>query len=247
MNIKLDLQYDGTAYHGWQIQKNAVTVQETVKEAIKKITGEDVTVTGCGRTDTGVHAKHYACNFHTHANIPTDRYPHALNANLPDDIVCFGAAEVSDDFHANKSAVGKRYVYKILNRTFPDAVMCRYAWHYKYPLDVEKMQRAAKAFVGEHDFIGFASSGFTVKTTVREIYSLDVTRENDIITIDIHGNGFLYNMVRIIAGTLVFAGSGKINPEDMADIIESKDRDRAGITAPPEGLCLWEVYYGDEG
>lgn len=243
MNIKIELQYDGTAYHGWQVQKNAVTVQETVKNAIKKITGENVTVTGCGRTDTGVHAEHYICNFHTESSVPADKFPYALNTYLPDDIVCFNAEVVSDDFNANSSATGKRYVYKILNREFPDAVMGRYSWHYKYPLDVAKMRQASKAFIGEHDFIGFASSGFTVKTTVREIYSLDVTKDGDVITIDICGNGFLYNMVRIIAGTLVFAGGGKIDPSDMAEIIESKDRNRAGITAPPQGLCLKEVYY----
>ena len=245
MNIKLTLQYDGTAYHGWQIQKNAITVQQVVTDALKKITRESVTVVGCGRTDTGVHAENYVCNFHTDAAIPAEKYPYALNANLPDDIVCFGAEEVDDDFHANKSAVAKRYVYKILNREFSDAVMHRYAWHYKYPLDTQKMREAAKAFIGEHDFIGFASSGFTVKTTVRKIYSLDVTKDGDIITIDIKGNGFLYNMVRIIAGTLVFCGSGKINPADMTDIINSKNRDKAGITAPSEGLCLKEVYYGE--
>lgn len=243
MNIKLELQYDGTAYHGWQIQKNAVTVQETVKNAIKKITGEDVTVTGCGRTDTGVHAEHYICNFHTKSSVPPNKFPYALNTYLPDDIVCFGAEEVSDDFHANSSAKGKRYVYRILNREFPDAVMGRYSWHYKYPLDVAKMQTASKAFIGVHDFIGFASSGFTVKTTVREIYSLDVTKDGDVITIDVYGNGFLYNMVRIIAGTLVWTGGGKINPSDMAEIIKSRDRNRAGITAPSQGLCLKEVYY----
>ena len=159
--------------------------------------------------------------------------------------MCFGAAQVSDEFHANKSARSKRYVYRILNREFPDAVLCRYAWHYRYPFDVGKMREAAKAFCGEHDFIGFASSGFSVKTTVRTIYSLDVTREGDIITLDIHGNGFLYNMVRIITGTLVSVGGGKINPADMADIIASRDRERAGITAPPEGLCLKEVYYNE--
>lgn len=243
MNIKLKIQYDGTAYHGWQIQKNDVTVQETVKKAIEKITGENVVLTGCGRTDMGVHAENYVCNFHTNSSIPVERFPYALNTHLPDDIVCFDAEAVSEDFHANSSAVKKRYVYKILNREFPDAVLCRYAWHYKYPLDIEKMRTAAKAFIGEHDFIGFASSGFTVKTTVREIYSLDVSREGDMITIDVTGNGFLYNMVRIIAGTLVFAGGGKIDPFDMADIIASKDRNRAGITAPPQGLCLKEVYY----
>ena len=244
MNIKLTLQYDGGAYHGWQIQQNAVTVQETVQTALKKITGEEISLTGCSRTDAGVHADMFVCNFHTSAHIPPEKYPYALNANLPLDIVCYGSEQVSDDFHANKSAVKKGYVYKILNSEFPDAVMRRYAWHYRFPLDTQKMRAAAAAFLGEHDFIGFASSGFSVKTTVRTIYSLDVLKDGDIITIDVCGNGFLYNMVRIIAGTLVFAGAGKINPDDMAEIIASKNRDRAGITAPPEGLCLKEVFYG---
>ena len=245
MNIKLNLQYDGTEYHGWQIQKNAPTVQETVTRALEKITGETVTLIGCGRTDAGVHAENYVCNFFASANIPPDKYPYALNSVLPSDIVCFGAAQVSDDFHANKSAKSKRYVYRILNREFPDAVMRRYAWHYRYPLDIQKMREAATAFLGEHDFIGFASSGFSVKTTVRTIYSLDVTRDGDIITADIHGNGFLYNMVRIITGTLVSVGCGKINPADMTGIIASRDRERAGITSPAEGLCLKEVYYDE--
>lgn len=242
-NIKLTLQYDGTNYHGWQVQKNAVTVQETVKAALEKITGGEIKLTGCGRTDAGVHAERYVCNFHTAASIPAEKIPYALNSYLPRDIVCLGAEIAGDDFDARNSAVKKRYAYNILNREFPDAVLCRYAWHYKYPLDAEKMRLAAGAFIGEHDFIGFASSGFSVKTTVREIYSLDVLRRGDVITIDVTGNGFLYNMVRIIAGTLVFAGGGKINPSDMADIIASKDRNRAGITAPPQGLCLKEVYY----
>lgn len=243
MNIKLNLQYDGTAYHGWQIQKNAVTVQETVMAAIKKITGEDVTIIGCGRTDAGVHAENYVCNFHTGASVPADKYVYALNSHLPKDIVCFASSEAAEDFHANSSAKKKRYVYKILNREFPDAVMCRYSWHYKHLLNIEDMQAAAKCFLGEHDFVGFASSGFTVATTVRTIYSLDVTKNDDIITIDVLGNGFLYNMVRIIAGTLVFCGNGRIKAEDMDSIIQSKNRERAGITAPPQGLCLREVYY----
>lgn len=243
MNIRLKLKYDGTAYHGWQIQKNAVTVQETVRDALSKITGSDITLVGCGRTDAGVHALGYTCNFHTQSTVPPDRLPYALNSLLPQDIVCVEASEAEEEFHAKNSAKKKRYIYKIFCGEFPDAFLCRYAWHVKYPLDLTAMQEAAKAFVGEHDFIGFASSGFTVKTTVRTIYSLDVTREGDIITIDVTGNGFLYNMVRIIAGTLVFAGGGKIDPSDMSDIIASRDRTRAGITAPPQGLFLKEVYY----
>ena len=152
-NIKLKIQYDGTDYHGWQIQKNDITVQETVKKAVQKIVNEDVHLTGCGRTDTGVHAENYVCNFFTNSRIPSEKLPYALNTYLPNDIVCFEAEDTDENFHSNSSAVKKRYVYKILNREFPDAVMNRYSWHYKYPLDIEKMRIAAKAFIGEHDFI----------------------------------------------------------------------------------------------
>lgn len=243
MNIKLKIQYDGTEYHGWQIQAGDATIQEELTKAVRCITGGEVKLKGCGRTDAGVHAESYVCNFHTDARIPVDRYPYALNSKLPKDIVCRSAELAEDDFDANRSAKAKRYIYKIYNSDIPDAFLGRYSWQYKHKLDVEKMKLAAKAFVGEHDFIGFASSGFTVKTTIRTIYSLDVKREGDLITIDVCGNGFLYNMVRIIAGTLAFVGSGKIEPEDMEAIIASKCRERAGVTAPPHGLCLKEVYY----
>lgn len=243
MNVKLTIQYDGTAYHGWQIQAGDITIQEELTKALKSITGENIKVKGCGRTDSGVHAERYICNFYTESRIPADRYPYALNSKLPRDIVCKAAEFEDEEFDSNRGAVSKRYIYRIYNSDIPDAFAGRYSWQYKYKLDDEKMRKAAKAFIGEHDFIGFASSGFTVKTTVRTIYSLDVKREGDMITIDVCGNGFLYNMVRIIAGTLVFVGSGKINPEDMPEIINSKCRERAGVTAPAHGLCLKEVYY----
>ena len=243
-NIKLVLQYDGTAYHGWQIQENAVTIQEIIENAICKITGEKVSVKGCGRTDSGVHAKGYVCNFYTDSKIPSEKFPFAINAQLPKDIICIDAEDEDENFHSKSSAVKKRYTYYICNSSFPD--IFTHSWHYKYPLDVEKMKQAAKHFEGTHDFIGFASSGFTVKTTVRTIYSLEIEKKDNLIKIDVTGNGFLYNMVRIITGTLVFAGSGKISPEEIPDIIESKDRNRAGITAPAEGLYLSEVYYGEK-
>lgn len=243
MNIKLIIQYDGTEYHGWQIQAEDITVESELTKALERITGEKIKLTGCGRTDSGVHAMNYVCNFRTDSKIPIDRYPYALNTYLPDDIVCRSAESVDEVFNSNRSAVSKRYVYRIYNSDIPDAFHGRYSWQYKYKLDVEKMREAAKAFVGEHDFVGFASSGFTVKTTVRTIYSLDVIREGDMITIEVCGNGFLYNMVRIIAGTLVYVGCGKIRPDEMDDIIESKCREKAGITAPAHGLCLKEVYY----
>lgn len=243
MNIKLKLQYDGSNYHGWQIQKNGVTVQETLVNAVNSVTGARPNIVGCGRTDAGVHALGYVCNFHTESNIPPEKFTYALNSHLPDDIRVFEAEAVGDEFHANKDAVKKRYIYRILNSEINDAFERKYAWHVRVPLDDTAMREAAKAFLGEHDFIGFASSGFSVKTTVRTIYSLDIKKSGDILTVDITGNGFLYNMVRIIAGTLVYIGCGRIDGREIESIIKSKCRNRAGITAPANGLFLREVYY----
>lgn len=242
-NIKITISYDGTSYHGFQVQKNDITIQETLQNALFKITGERINVIGCGRTDAGVHAICYTASFRTQSSMPPDKYVYALNAMLPPDIVCLSSSEADIDFHAKNSAKKKHYTYKILNSELADPFLRNYAWHFKYPLDAEKMQRAAKAFVGEHDFEGFSSSGRSVKTTVRTIYSLDVTKSGNIITIDVIGNGFLYNMVRIIAGTLTAVGTGRIPYEDIPDIISSCDRTRAGITAPPQGLYLTEVIY----
>ena len=242
-NIKLTLQYDGTHYHGWQSQKNAVTVQDTLEKAISALIGQRPKLIGCSRTDTGVHAHRFVCNFKSETKIPAGKLPLAINTKLPEDIVCLSAEDAEDDFNSRYSAKKKCYTYYIQNSRFPDVFKVNYAWHFPYTLDLEKMQKAASAFLGEHDFIGFAASGFTVKTTVRTIYSLDVEKDGDLIKITVVGNGFLYNMVRIIAGTLAFAGCGKIDAEDMADIIASCDRKRAGITAPPQGLFLTEVYY----
>ncbi len=243
-NIKLTLQYDGTAYHGWQTQLNAPTVQETLEGAIEQITKAKPKLFGSSRTDAGVHAKGFVCNFKSETNIPIEKLPIALNTCLPDDIVCVSAEDVDLGFNSRFSAHKKCYTYYISNSKFPNPFMRNYSWHFPYKLDIEKMKIATSAFIGEHDFIGFAASGFTVKTTVREIYSLDVEKQEDnMIKITVVGNGFLYNMVRIIAGTLAFVGTGKIDPLDMPEIIKSKDRKRAGITAPAQGLYLTEVYY----
>lgn len=242
-NIKLTLQYDGTAYHGWQMQKNAPTVQETLSLAVERITGSKPQLVGSSRTDAGVHAKKFVCNFKTEASIPLKRIPTALNTYLPKDIVCLLAEEEKADFDARFSAKKKCYTYYILNSKQPDAFLCDYSWHFPYEIDISKMKKAAAAFLGKHDFLGFAASGFTVKTTVREIYSLDIDKQGDLIKITVTGDGFLYNMVRIMAGTLAFVGCGKIEADKMAEIIASKDRKRAGVTAPPEGLFLTEVYY----
>lgn len=243
MNIKLFLQFDGTNYHGWQTQANAPTVQQTLRDALRAVTREDIIPCGCGRTDAGVHAAGYVCSFKTESRIPPDRFPYALNSALPADIVCLRAEAVSEDFSANRSAVGKTYRYTIDNGEFPDVFLSRYAWHYRFPLDDGAMRRAARSFLGTHDFVGFASSGFGVKTTVRTILALNIERRGGVITMDVTGDGFLYNMVRIITGTLVYAGAGRISPRELPEIIESRKRERAGITAPAKGLCLKEVFY----
>lgn len=242
-NIKLTLQYDGTAYHGWQTQENAITVQATVENVIKKLTGTKPQLIGCGRTDTGVHAKKYICNFKSETSIPCDKLPYALNSQLPGNIVCTHAEYADRNFDSRKSAKGKTYTYLIANSQYRNVFYTTRAWHYRYKLDIEEMRKAARHFLGTHDFIGFAASGFTVKTTVRTITDIKIDSDGDIISISVTGNGFLYNMVRIIAGTLVFAGNGKIKPEDIPDIIASKERKRAGITAPACGLYLTEVFY----
>ena len=243
MNVRINLQFDGTNYHGWQIQPGKPTVQGILSDAVYQITGERVTVHGCGRTDSGVHASGYVASFETNSTIPAEKIPFALNSKLPEDIICTSAMKATPSFLANRSAVAKTYRYTVDNNEFPDIFLQRFAWHYKYPLDETKMQVAAESFTGTHDFAGFASSGFSVKTTVRTIHSLNVEKKDNIITIDVTGNGFLYNMVRIIAGTLVYVGNGRIEAEDMPDIINSCCRQRAGITAPAKGLCLKEVFY----
>ena len=242
-NIKLFIQFDGTNYHGWQVQPNANTVQSEVSRAVSAVVGEDIKVIGCSRTDAGVHAKSYVCSFKTTSPIPEDKLPFAINAHLPSDIVCFCASEVPSDFHAIASTRRKRYIYKIENSRIPDPFLRNRVWNLKGTLDLQKMQEAASHFLGTHDFVAFSAAGAQVKSTVRTIFEISVTRDGDIITVNVSGDGFLYNMVRIITGTLVWVGLGKINPEDIPKIINSKKRENAGVTAPPDGLYLWEVEY----
>ena len=242
-NIILTLCYDGTEYHGFQRQENGLTIQQVVEEAIKKVTGETVSITGCSRTDAGVHATEYICNFKTKSSVPADKFCFALNSYMPDDISCTASSEAEEDFHARYSAKSKTYTYTIYNAPHKNPVVCRYAWHYPIKIDVEKMKVAASAIVGTHDFTAFMASGGQQKTTVKTVNFLDVSEEENKIEISINADGFLYNMVRIIAGTLVYAGTGKIDPLQLPDIIKSGDRVRAGITAPPQGLCLKKVFY----
>lgn len=242
-NIKLLIEYDGTNYSGWQRQKNAVSIQGTIEKAIFKITGEKVDLIGASRTDAGVHAKEYVANFNTETKIPDDRIKNALNSKLPRDIVIIDSCEVDLDFHARYNSVGKRYSYTILNRNQPPALNRYYLYHYRRPLNVELMRIGAKYFVGKHDFAAFRNTGSSQKTSVRTILKLDVEQKGDIIIFYISADGFLYNMARIIVGTLVNVGIGKIKPEDIINIMESKDRINAGKAAPAGGLCLEKVFY----
>lgn len=241
--IMLTIAYDGTDYCGWQIQNNAITIEQKVAEACQKLFSREIKLVGASRTDTGVHALGQVVVLEVETTIPIDRIPYAINAHLPHDIVIRGAKWVSDDFHPRYNTNNKTYEYKIHNANFPLPQNSRYTYFYHKTLDVDKMKQAARYLVGEQDFKAFCSAGSSVKTTVREIYECDVCLEKDMITIRINGNGFLYNMVRIITGTLIEIGTGKREPDDMLDIIRSLDRNKAGVTAPAKGLTLMKINY----
>ena len=243
--ILLTISYDGTSYSGWQKQKNEAlkTVQGEFDKACTKLFGTEIESIGASRTDAGVHALGQRTVIDIETSIPTEKIPLALNAFLPDDIVATDAVEVDNDFNPRFEALEKTYEYRIYNKKFKNPVYRNYSEHVREELDVDKMNEAAKAFIGEHDFKGFCSSGNSSKTTVREIYDMTVNAEGDFIVIRVRGNAFLYNMVRIIAGTLIYVGNGKINPENMGEIIASKDRTKAGKTAGPAGLTLVKILY----
>lgn len=242
-NIKLTIEYDGTNYHGWQSQENALTVQDVVEKAINKLTGEQCSLNGSSRTDTGVHALGQAANFFTESSIPPDKFSFALNSILPGDVSIKHSEEVNMDFHARFMSKGKKYRYLIYNSRMPSALLRNRAMHVPLSLDEDKMLKAAQFLLGKHDFVSFRASGSTVKTSERTIYGVSLKRTEDLLEFEIQGDGFLYNMVRIIVGTLVQVGSGKLDVLDMPFIIEAKDRRKAGLTAPAQGLYLVEVYY----
>ena len=244
-NIKLTIEYDGTNYQGWQKQKSidAKTIQGTLEKAISLLTNEEIKVQGSSRTDAGVHAKGFVANFKTTTNIPEFKYREAINFRLPKDIAIIKSEEVEEDFNARYNAKGKTYSYTILNREIYPSIGRQYIYHVKRSLNVEAMKEACKHFIGTKDFISFMSSGSSVKTTIRTIEDLHIEKNNDIIKIYVTGDGFLYNMVRIIVGTLIMVGRDSIKPEDVKDIIESKDRRKAGICVPAQGLTLEKVFY----
>ena len=242
-NIALRLRYDGSRYHGWQVQKNAITVAQTMEEALAKVCGERVKLTGCGRTDAGVHALRYCANFHSDCTVPVDRMPLALNSRLPDDIAVVDAVEVPDDFNAIGSCVKKEYVYKILNSRIPDPFLADRVCFYPQRLDISLMQAAARAFEGTHDFKAVRSEGTQTKTTVRTVYWCRAEKDGDLITVSICANGFLYNMCRAMVGTVVYASYGKLIPEEIPALLEKRDRRLTGPTMPPQGLYLNRVWY----
>ena len=242
-NIKLLIEYDGTNYAGWQRQKNVMTIQEKIESAIEEITGEKTQITGSSRTDAGVHAKGYTGNFYTNSKIPVEKFTGAINSQLPRDIVILHCYEVPTEFHSRYNSTGKMYSYTILNRYEDVAVGRNYIYHHKWILDVVAMKEASDYFIGTHDFSAFKNLGSSVKTSVRTITRLDIVKNEDTIKIYIAADGFLYNMVRIIVGALVRVGEGKIKPNEIRNIIESKERSKAGKSVPPGGLCLEEVFY----
>ena len=241
--VLLNICFDGTDYHGWQIQPNAVTVQQVLQESLLKLLGKNIVVTSCSRTDAGVHAKEFYCHLDCDEGIPNSAFLKGLNAILPNDISVKDCKTVENDFHARYSAKGKTYVYNIYNSDIKDAFMSRYSWQIGRPLNIDKMNEFCKAIVGTYDFYAFSSSGRTVEDTVRTISECYVEKSGDTVSLRVTANGFLYNMVRIIVGTAVSVSDGKISVSDIPDIIAEKDRGSLGITAPPNGLFLEKVYY----
>lgn len=241
--VGIVVAYDGTNYSGWQIQPNGVTIQGVLNETLSRLLGEEIEVMGASRTDAGVHALGNVAVFDTNARMPAGKISFALNQFLPEDIRIQLSEEVEPDFHPRYCDSEKTYEYRILNRTFPVPTERLYSYFYHYHLDVEKMREATSYLIGQHDFASFCGSGAQVKSTIRTITSMSVDRDGDIITIRISGTGFLYNMVRIIAGTLIEIGNGQYPPERMQEILDACDREAAGPTAPAKGLTLIGIRY----
>lgn len=244
--VKLTIAYDGTNYCGWQIQKNGITVEEIINKVITKVTGEPTLVIGASRTDSGVHALGNVAVFDTNSPIPPDRMYHALNQKLPKDIIILQSEEVDLDFHPRFCDTQKTYEYHIMNTKTPMPTDRLTNYFVYFDLDIEKMREAANMLVGTHDFVSFCNVKSEVESTVRTVYQLDVIQDSnrpEHIIIRIRGNGFLYNMVRIIAGTLVRVGRGFYEPKQVQEILEAKCRTEAGVTAPPQGLFLVNIEY----
>ena len=245
--IQMIIEYDGTCYAGWQRQANALAVQQVIEDALRKLTGESIVLHGASRTDAGVHALGQSAHFDTASRIPGEKFSYALNAILPHDIRIRRSMDVAPDFHARFSTKGKRYRYLFYDAPHAGALNRNTHAHSIYPLNDRLMHAEAQVLIGTHDFAAFAASGSVVKDTVRTIWRADVTRADNDVQLIVEGNGFLYNMVRIIAGTLRDNGSGKLAPGALSRAIETGDRLDLGVTAPAHGLTLMEVFYAPHG
>lgn len=242
MRIMLTVAYDGTAYHGWQVQAHEeATIEGVLNVALHELTGEDISVIGASRTDAGVHAKGNLCVFDTFSTIPPDRFVPALNSILPDDIRIMDSKQVAEDFHPRHTDSRKTYCYRLYHDDICPPMERLYRHHIYGPVDVAAMSKAAAGFTGEHDFAAFCAAGSQAETTVRTVYDVHIEEKGPYIDIYVTGAGFLYNMVRIISGTLLEVGRGRIAPADISDIIESRDRARSGPTLPACGLCLEKI------
>jgi len=242
--IKLTIEYDGTNYLGWQVQPKGPTIQRVLEETLKKITGEEVRLIGSGRTDAGVHAFGQVAHFKTHSKISLHSMARALNSLLPPDIVIRRVREVDENFHARKSCKSKIYEYRILNRNLRSAFYNKYAWHIPQKLNLKEMKEATRYLIGEHDFSSFRSVGTPTQTATRKVIRAEWKKGRDgLLYFEIEANGFLKQMVRAMVGTLVEVGRGRLSPEEFQEILQSKDRRKAGPTAPAHGLLLKEVKY----
>lgn len=246
-NIKLTIEYDGTDFSGWQRQSKRPSIQGEIQRAIQAVTREHVNVIGAGRTDAGVHALGQVANFTTVSRIRTDRFPAALNAHLPETIRILHAADVASDFHARYSATGRTYRYVILNRRAPSAILRRHAWHVPQPLDVDAMQRSAAAVIGTHAFTAFRGVGSDERSTVCDLRTAEVARKDEMVILTFEADRFLRHMVRMLTGTLVYVGLGKLPANEVGRILASEDNRRAGQRAPAHGLFLVKVTYPDAG
>lgn len=242
-NIKLIIEFDGSNFCGWQKQPKGRTVQKVIETAISKSTGEDIIINGSSRTDAGVHAREMVANFFTNSTIPGDKFREAINTRLPKDVSIVKSEEVAEEFHARYSSKGKTYSYTIINRYERLSLGHQYLYHYRYKLDVNEMRKACKYFVGRHDFRAFMSPGSSIKTTTRTVKELYIEQNMDEIKILITADGFLYNMARIIVGTLLRVGNGKLKAEEIENIIIEGNRKHAGMCVPPNGLILEKVFY----
>ena len=242
-NLLLTISFDGTAYHGWQVQENAVTVQQTLQDALERICSKRDNVVGCSRTDSGVHANMYCCNIRTESAIECKKLVGALNAVLPRDIAALDCREVDFDFHARYDCKSKEYIYKIWNSPNKNPFLYEYSLHYKYPLDDKFLNEQAKAYIGTHYFDSFCAAGSSVEDTKRTVMTASVEREGDMVIFRVEADGFLYNMVRIMTGTLIDIARKKIPADSIDKIILSRNREAAGYTAPAHGLYLNKIHY----